>query len=143
MDTAIGILIAISLQLIGIAVVVGCSRLLLLVRQWSLPIRLVSTYSLFLGLFVAAFFTGVVDTPRPPFDDLYGPYYVVPGFLMYWLSSLYSQQIFHSLLPVMSDHAASIFVIIVYPAITSGFLGGLIWYLIGKAVERRAGLIKR
>ena len=106
--------------------------------QWpylSLAFSLVLSHTCLLLICAALFPTGIFFAP-PPVDDLYGGYFLFPGVHLYLLAGKIIEPLQPFVGRIMPDYWGAILDIVILPGLVCAILGGVQWYLIGKAVER-------
>ena len=108
-------------------------KLIFSFRRLTLPVKLVVIHTLIILVAMALYPTDIF-IPNAPYDDVYSIYVFVPGIHIYMIGVQLSHQLFPWLLTKMSHYAASVFCIVFIPGVVGILVGGLQWYLIGKAI---------
>jgi len=92
-------------------------------------------HTLLVLLLVAPSFFGI-GGGEFPFDDLYMPFFLYPGVLMYYAEG----QLAHFAWPWLREHIGyhqgSYICIVLIPAVLTALFGGAFWSVIGKSLAR-------
>jgi hypothetical protein len=94
----------------------------------------VFSHTALLSVCVALYPTGIFFSDIP-FDDIYSAYFLLPGFHIMILGQKLSDVLSPFLFSHLSSRWASITGIVFIPGVIGLVLGGLQWYVIGRAVQ--------
>jgi hypothetical protein len=119
-------------QVIGVIAVVYSGYLLrkFLFRRMSLAVSLAISNAIIIIVSMALYPTSIFVSDIPD-DDIYLPYYFVPGFLICVLGAGIGDDLGPWLVTKMSNYQAAAMAVAIIPGIVCILLGSLQWCLIG------------
>lgn len=100
----------------------------------SLPVALAASHAIIVIVSIALYWVPIF-WERPPFDDMYVPFILVPGahiyFFGHWLGFHLTDASRPQLLSMMSSYDLSVLALVIIPGAVCLLLGTLQWYLLG------------
>lgn len=130
---ALAWLILCALPMVTVLVVLGASAALR--RFWPrlpTPWLVVAAHTALIAAAMAFCRVGKLYPPLP-FDDVYVPFYVVPGIHIYLFTGRLARWVDPLLfLDRVPPHAAAVLAIVVAPGLVGIALGGALWYAVAR-----------